>query len=91
MLIFNKRSSSSSDKSHKYLESTPQSTMLRQDFIDFNNSFNGNSNEDADQYMANGANTSMGTASNGSSISTVDEISMEEPHDGYVYQVEKWI
>lgn len=63
--------------------------MIKQDFIDFNNSFNGG-NED-DQYsktsaIANGASTSVG-ASNGSGISTVDEISVEEPHDGYVYQV----
>jgi hypothetical protein len=102
MLIFNKRSASSSaGKGNKYHESThansstPQSTLLRQDFIDLSNSFNNNtSKEDDNNYSQHKAqnghvtnNGSNGNA-NSNSISTVDDtISIEEPHDDYVYQV----
>lgn len=97
MLIFNKRSSSSSDKGNKYLETTTanqaQSTLLRQDFIDFNNSFgngNGNGNEDDQYNKASALNGQLtnGSAANGGGISTIDDtISVEEPHEGYVYQI----
>lgn len=92
MLIFNKRSSSSSSPhSNKHLESIPQSAILKQDFIEYNGFHN-----DEDQIQtkqsnglsnnSNAMSTSI-TASSSNNQLADDTIQMEETHDGCVYQV----
>ena len=91
MLIFNKRSSSSSSPHYnKYLESQPQSAIIKQDFLEFSNNNTSRLNDDNETYTNStpafkDRNAHVNNTAN--SLSPEETIQMEETQNDCVYQV----
>ncbi len=91
MIIFNKRSSSSSSPhSNKHLESQPQSAIIKQDFFEFSNNYNNRLNDENDSYINStpaykDRNSNVNNSTN--SLSPEEIIQMEEIQNDCVYQV----
>ncbi len=88
MLIFNKRSSSSSSPhANKYQETQPQSAIIKQDFLELNNNNSSRLNDDESYTYSTPASKDRNSHANTNSLSPEETIQMEETQNDCVYQV----